>query len=210
VTLPRHVTKHSCIMSSSDHQHEPGYVANGHQPQNDLAAYFNKSASAVQCYVDHFEHDVVKPAFANSHIFFKERPITATLAAIFSLLSFLPVLAFASASLFSIATIVLVALFTAALACGVVVVTLLTFLLFALFVNLFISLFFTGLLTFGYILLRLAILVRYRGTDGISDWAAEGLVLINGGPPHFAGEVMLNSAKPATSHIDAQDEKVQE
>lgn len=78
------------------------------------------------------------------------------------------------------------------------------FLLSALFVNLFIALFFTGLLTFAYILLRLAILVRERGTDGISDWAAEGLVLINGGPPHFVG----NDNKPATSHI--QDEKIQE
>ncbi|KAF8352049.1 hypothetical protein F5887DRAFT_933719 [Amanita rubescens] len=179
-------------MSSSDYHH----VANGDQPQDDLAAYFNKSASAVQCYVDHFEHDVVKPAVANSHIFFKERPITATLAAIFSILSFLPVLAFVSASLFSIATIVLV-----------VVVTLLSFLLLALFVNLFIALSFTGLLTFAYIILRLAILVRERGTDGFSDWAAEGFVLINGGPPHSVGEVVLDGAKPVTY---AQDEKVRE
>jgi len=72
-----------------------------------------------------------------------------------------------------------------------------------LFVNLFIALSFTGFLTFAYILLRLAILVRERGTDGFSDWAAEGLVLISGGPPHFVGEVV----KPATY---AQDEKIQE
>ncbi len=72
-----------------------------------------------------------------------------------------------------------------------------------LFVNLFIALSFTGFLTFAYILLRLAILVRERGTDGFSDWAAEGFVLISGGPPHFVGEVV----KPATY---AQDEKIQE
>ena len=69
------------------------------RPQRDLAAYFNKSVSTVQLYADRqvicyflsksattsdhvsnlcsLEHDVVRPAFASSNLFFKERPITA-------------------------------------------------------------------------------------------------------------------------------------
>jgi hypothetical protein len=67
-------------------------------------------------------------------------------------------------------------------------------LLFALFVNFFMALFFTGLVTFAYLLLRLAILVRERGTDGISGWIAEpqAFVLSNGDPHH----VVANDPPP--------------
>ncbi|KAM6501398.1 hypothetical protein JOM56_004412 [Amanita muscaria] len=77
---------------------------------------------------DSFEYDVVRPALASSHIFFKERPITATFVAIFSLLTFLPVISFV--------------LFVAAFA-------FLSFLLTALLI--------TGLVTFAYRLLCLAL-----------------------------------------------------
>ncbi|KAK2460803.1 hypothetical protein APHAL10511_007273 [Amanita phalloides] len=202
------------FMSSSNCLHESH---GGHQPQDDLAAYFNKSTSAVQFYADHFEHDVVRPAFANSHLFFKERPITATLVAIFSLLSFVPVLVFISASLFSIATVVLVALFGAVLVSGAAIITFLSILLFALFINLFTALFFTGLITFAYVLIRLAILVRERGTDGISGWVIE-LQEFALGKPHVVEDTAPASSSskdgalaqnPGTpyAYIESHDEK---
>ena len=82
-------------------------------------------------------------------------------------------------------------------------------LLFALFVNFFIALFFTGLLTFAYTLIRLAILVRENGTDGIYDWATElqGFVLNSGGPHRFGRQVAPSDTKPALSPKDSQDEK---
>ena len=46
-------------------------------------------------------------------------------------------------------------------------------LLFALFVNFFMALSFTSLVTLSYALLRLAMLVRERGSAGISYWIAE-------------------------------------
>ena len=74
--------------------------------------------------------------------------------------------------------------------------------------NLFIALFFTGILTFAYMLLRLAIQVRERGIDGIYDWATElqGFVLSIGGPPHLSGQAAPSDTKPALSHKDSQDE----
>lgn len=42
--------------------------------QDGLVAYFKKS---VRLYTDYFEYDVVRPALASSHMFFKEKPITA-------------------------------------------------------------------------------------------------------------------------------------
>lgn len=82
-------------------------------------------------------------------------------------------------------------------------------LLFALFVNFFIALVFTGLLTFAYMLLRLAILVRENGTDGIYDWATElqGFVLNNRDPRHLGGQVAPGDTKPVLSPKNSQDER---
>jgi hypothetical protein len=143
------------------------------EQQGDLASYFNKSVSAVQLYADHFEHDVVRPAFASSNLFFRERPITATFAATFSLLSFIPVLSFVGASIFATVAVVLVALLAVVLACGMALIAFLSLLLFALCVNFFVALSFTSLVTLSYALLRLAMLVRERGSAGISHWIAE-------------------------------------
>lgn len=81
-------------------------------------------------------------------------------------------------------------------------------LVFALLINFFIALFFTGLVTFAYMLLRLAILVRESGTDGIYAWATElqGFVLNHRDPHHLGGHVASSDTKPALSPRDSQDE----
>jgi hypothetical protein len=81
-------------------------------------------------------------------------------------------------------------------------------LLFALLVNFFIALFLTGLVTSAYMLLRLAILVRESGTDGIYGWATElqGFVLNNRDPHHLGGRVGPSDTKPTLSPRDSQDE----
>ncbi|KAM6501125.1 hypothetical protein JOM56_004139 [Amanita muscaria] len=192
------------------------------QPQDDLAAYFKNSVSTVHLYADNFEHDVVKPAFASSHMFFKERPITATFVAIFSLLSFLPVLSFVGTSLFVAVAVVTFALLAIVLACGLALIAFLSFLLFALFVNFFTALFITGLVTFAYLLLRLAMLVREQGSAGVSHWVAEiqdfllhspsvnraYAALQSRSPVHGSdSETIVAQATPASTIAYVKDEK---
>ncbi|KAF8635586.1 hypothetical protein AX15_000234 [Amanita polypyramis BW_CC] len=152
-------------------------------------------------------------------MFFKERPITATLVAIFSLFSFLPVLAFVGASFFSVATVVFITVCATVLACGTAIITFLSLLLFALFVNFFLALFFTGLVTFAFLFLRLAIMVREKGTEGISNWFTELQNFILGSPnaSHVTGDGPLTDrstsdgafvqATPLAQSINLQDEK---
>ncbi|PFH51134.1 hypothetical protein AMATHDRAFT_143298 [Amanita thiersii Skay4041] len=120
-----------------------------------------------------FEQDVVRPGLANSHMFFKERPLTATFVSIFSLLSFLPVLAFVGLSLFAVVSFTLFALFLTVISSGAVIIALLSILCFALFANFFTSILLTSLIAFCYLFIRLAVLVREGGSTGISQWCSE-------------------------------------
>jgi len=141
--------------------------------QEDLSSSFNRSASAVQTYADKFEHEYARPALRVSQAFFDEHPVTATFIAIFSFLSFVPVLSFLGFSAFILLSFTLVALSSALLTGAVIILGSLACLLFTLFIITCISGFLTTLCVAGYTLLRLATLVRSDGGDGAAEWARE-------------------------------------
>jgi len=149
------------------------YLHFGQSGQEDLSYSFNRSASAVQTYADKFEHEYARPALRVSQAFFDEHPVTATFIAIFSFLSFVPVLSFLGFSAFILLSFTLVALSSALLTAAVIVLGSLACLLFTLFIITCISAFLTSLCVAGYTLLRLATLVRSDGGDGAAEWARE-------------------------------------
>jgi len=105
--------------------------------------------------------------------FFDEHPVTATFIAIFSFLSFVPVLSFLGFSAFILLSFTIVALSSALLTAAVIILGFLACLLFTLFIITWISAFLTTLCVAGYTLLRLATLVRSDGGDGAAEWARE-------------------------------------
>ena len=95
-----------------------------------------------------------------------------------------------------------------------------SFLLFALFVNFFMALSFTSLVALSYALLRLAMLVRERGTVGISHWIAEiqGYILHprtahrgdpqSKSPAHGSdSETTVAQLTPASHAVDIKEER---
>jgi len=142
-------------------------------PQDELRSYFDKSASQVRVYADHFEQTYARPAIKTSTSFFNEYPLSTTFIAIFSLFSFIPVAVFIGLSLFTVVSFALIALTSAFVASSVVVLSLLSILISILLAVSFISALLTVVTISAYFMFRLAILVRANGPSGVSDWAVE-------------------------------------
>ncbi|KAF8167772.1 hypothetical protein B0H34DRAFT_682980 [Crassisporium funariophilum] len=141
--------------------------------KDDLASYFDKSASLVQEYTSRFEHDYARPALHNSQAFYNERPITATFLAIFSALSIFPTLSFLGIALFTITTFTIIALGAAFVASSVVVLGLLGVLTAILAAAFFTSAFLTVMAVSSYLFIRLVVMVRQEGSSGVSGWVGE-------------------------------------
>ncbi|RDB17123.1 hypothetical protein Hypma_001655 [Hypsizygus marmoreus] len=140
---------------------------------DNLYSYFNKSVSAVQTHADQFEHDYARPALRTSQVFFDERPIAATFLAIFSVLSFLPVVSFIAFSVFFVVSFAVIALTCAFLASVTVVLTLLSLLVLTLLATTLSSAFLTSTALSLYSFTRLFSLVREHGRAGAFEWIEE-------------------------------------
>ncbi|TFK75622.1 hypothetical protein BDN72DRAFT_892129 [Pluteus cervinus] len=139
----------------------------------DLSSYFNRSASAVQVYADKFERQYARPALRVSQAFFDEHPVPATFIAIFSILSFLPVLTFIGLSALVLFVVTITGFVSSLCTSAVFILAFFVFLFFTLLVIMCISGLFTALAVGGYTLLRLATLVRHDGREGVAEWAQE-------------------------------------
>ncbi|KAJ7130281.1 hypothetical protein C8R44DRAFT_613916 [Mycena epipterygia] len=138
-----------------------------------LAAHFDKSATAVRTYADQFEKSYGRPALKTTTAFFEEHPISSTFIAIFSSLAFFPVITFLAASLFIVVFFSFLALCCAFVASSAVVLLFLSILVLILTITFFASGFFTVLVISSYLGYRFVTLVRSNGREGVSNWAVE-------------------------------------
>ncbi|KAJ7481487.1 hypothetical protein FB451DRAFT_1394138 [Mycena latifolia] len=138
-----------------------------------LAAHFDKSATAVRVYADQFEESYARPALKTATSFFDEYPISSTFIAIFSSLAIFPVLTFLAISLFTVLSLSFLALCCAFVASSTVVLFLLSILVLILVATFFTSGFLTVLAISTYLTYRFVTLLRSNGRDGVSSWAVE-------------------------------------
>ncbi|KAJ6588284.1 hypothetical protein B0H19DRAFT_912335, partial [Mycena capillaripes] len=138
-----------------------------------LAAHFDKRATAVRAYADQFEKSYARPALKTTSVFFDDHPISSTFIAIFSSLAFFPLITFLALSLFTVVSLLFLALGCAFVVSSAIVLFFLSILALCLATIFFVSGFFTVLVITAYLAYRFVTLVRSNGREGVSGWAVE-------------------------------------
>jgi len=149
------------------------YVDKLEDTQRDLVSYFDKSATVVRNNFEWFERQFGKPALAYSLASFDAHPFATTFLAIFSFLSFLPIISFLGFSLFVIASITFLASALSFVIIALVEGVLVTILSVTLLCLLIVALISTPLALSGYLAFRFVTHVRNDGRAGASQWATE-------------------------------------
>ncbi|KAJ7028683.1 hypothetical protein C8F04DRAFT_1043758 [Mycena alexandri] len=166
-----------------------------------LAAHFDKSATAVRTYADQFEASYARPALNTTSAFFDEYPISSTFIAIFSALAFFPVITFIALSLFTIVSLSFLGLCCAFVVSSAIVLFFLSILVLTLVTTFFASGFFTVLAISTYLAYRFVTLVRSSGRDGVSSWAIEtkGRFIQSNRRDASDGSVVVDVKEPLSS-----------
>jgi len=144
-----------------------------HKNQDDLASYFDKSASVVRKYADGFERSYARPAIESFVTVFKEHPTLSTFGAIFLLLGFAPFACFIVFSLFTIISIFCLVVISSFIIIAVVEACLASLLAMILTVVFLVSVPLTVFAISTYLVARLIVLVRSEGREGVSKWTGE-------------------------------------
>ncbi|ESK94045.1 hypothetical protein Moror_12790 [Moniliophthora roreri MCA 2997] len=150
---------------------EKGLMASSEHDQ--LASYFERSASSVQNYASKLEYEYARPTIKASKAYFEKYPVVSTFMLAFSILSILPALLFLASVTFLVVSVLAVALGIALMTCTGIGLILLSLLIFALATNLCIATFITGSIITLYLSLRFIKLVREKGRDGVHQWVLE-------------------------------------
>ncbi|KAF8136067.1 hypothetical protein K438DRAFT_1881943 [Mycena galopus ATCC 62051] len=139
-----------------------------------LAAYFDKSATTVRAYADprpvslEFESSYVRPALQTSSAFFNEYPISI---AIFSSLAIVPAIIFLALSLLTVVSLSFLVLRCTFVVSSAVILFFLSLLVASLVKAFFASGFFTVLAISTYLAYRFVTLVRSKEREGVRSWA---------------------------------------
>ncbi|KAI0643917.1 hypothetical protein C8Q79DRAFT_1012461 [Trametes meyenii] len=148
----------------------------GEDAQEDpLAAYFEKSATAVRHSFGRFERELARPTVRYVLESFKEHPIRSTFLANYAVLSVLPILSFLGFSIFVFSSLVFFALSAAILASSAIVLFIGFWLTCTLIFLLLLSIPLTASTLSTYLLLRLVFIARRErfARATISQWAQE-------------------------------------
>ncbi|KZT22962.1 hypothetical protein NEOLEDRAFT_618687 [Neolentinus lepideus HHB14362 ss-1] len=142
--------------------------------QDDLQSYFDVYASSVRHSFTSFEERYARPLVDRCAALARDRPVLATFAGVFALLSILPVLAFIGFSLFTLASLAFLALLGLCISSTIALTTYSSILLATLTILLFTSLFLTLCLVASYFIVRLGSHIRSEGVGGgAGAWARE-------------------------------------
>ncbi|KAF9224758.1 hypothetical protein BS17DRAFT_807846 [Gyrodon lividus] len=145
----------------------------GSDMQENLASYFEKSATIVRQYADLIEHSYARPALHNFSRRFQINPVGMTFISVFFALAVLPVLSFIGLSIFVISSIAFLALISAAIASIIVEAFLVACLIFTLWSLFVVAIFVTTFVGVAYLTMRLGLLVSSEGRSGVKEWAYE-------------------------------------
>jgi len=188
------------------------YVDKLEDTQRDLASYFDKSAAVVRSNFAWFERQFGKPALAYSLASFDAHPFTTTFLAIFSFLSFLPIISFLGLSLFVIASITFLAFALSFIIIALVEGVLVTILVVTLICLLIVALISTPLALSGYLTFRFVTHLRSDGRAGASQWVTETRShFINSSKKAKAGETTegseISTGSGSVVMVDAKEEE---
>ncbi|THH12650.1 hypothetical protein EW146_g7499 [Bondarzewia mesenterica] len=141
--------------------------------QDDLSAYFVKSATVVRHVSERVEEVYLRPGIEFAHASFTAHPIAAVFVATFTTLSFLPIATFIVFSLFAVASVVFLAICVAFTVSAFAISLFVAILLVVLTTTFFISVFLTTSGLALYLSSRLFVHLRSSGLQGFYTWAGE-------------------------------------
>lgn len=169
--------------------------------QDDLASYFDKSATTVRELMQRLENGFTRPLIQYALDAFRQHPIRSTYLTIFAALSLLPALSFIGFSFFIFTSFICVALAVALVAATAVVAIIGTLFLGTLFLLVGVSILLTASILGIYLSMRLALLTHDAGPRaGIKEWAHQSRTQLLPSRFHPAEFLSTETTEEGRSH----------